>query len=120
MALTFFAGTFLAWIERGVLKLEFWTVMEAAETASWRLKFTAIPVCIFALWGGGLIYRHMTRARHKYAGFESRKPAWRLRFLVTVLIGTTIGITVPARLERRDEGSMPAKRRKSGRFGQQI
>ena len=104
MALTFFAGTFLAWIERGVLKLEFWTVMEAAETASWRLKFTAIPVCIFALWGGGLIYRHMTQARHKYAGFRIAQTGLALAFLVTVLIGTTIGITVPARLERRDDG----------------
>ena len=104
MALTFFAGTLLAWIERGVLKLEFWTIMEAAETASWRLKFTAIPVCIFALWGGALIYRHMTQARHKYAGFRIAQTGLALAFLVTVLIGTTIGITVPARLKRRDEG----------------
>jgi len=104
MALTFFAGTLLAWIERGVLKLEFCTIMEAAETASWRLKFTAIPVCIFALWGGALIYRHMTQARHKYAGFRIAQTGLALAFLVTVLIGTTIGITVPARLKRRDEG----------------
>ena len=112
MALTFLAETVAAWIERGVYSLDFWNVVSAAETASWRLKFIAIPVCLFALWGGALIYREMTRARGKYAGFRIAQTGLALSFIVTILIAATIALTVPARLEQRNDGILAGQNAK--------
>ncbi len=52
MLATFLVSTLSALFERGSASFGFWSIMGAAETAAWRLKWVAIPATIFALWTG--------------------------------------------------------------------
>ncbi|MBA2733805.1 MAG: hypothetical protein H0U54_13040 [Acidobacteria bacterium] len=112
MLVTFLVSTIVAIFERAPVSLRFWSIMGAAETAAWRLKWIAIPATIIALWVGSLICRSIRRnpkrfiwSRVAYSGLYSA-------ITVAVLIATLIGITVPERLrqiELRQEAAIYAQ-----------
>jgi hypothetical protein len=104
MAVVFLVSTAIALFERSPASFGFWSLMSAAETASWRLKFLAIPVCICSLWVGLTVYRTISKSGGKFAGLGIARTGLALSALVTVAFAATIGITVPERLRQRQLG----------------
>jgi type II secretory pathway pseudopilin PulG len=102
MLLTFLVSTIVAIFERSPVSLGFWSIMGAAETAAWRLKWIAIPATFIALWAGALICRSIRRnpARFMWSRL-AHSGLWSV-IVVAVLIATLIGITVPERLQQRE------------------
>ena len=102
LLVTFLVSTLIALFERGASSFGFWTLMGAAETAAWRLKWAAIPATIFAIWTGALICRSIRRNPHRFLwGRVARGGLWSA-ITVAVLIATLIGITIPERLRQRE------------------
>jgi hypothetical protein len=104
MAVVFLTTTIIAVLENSVIKLDFWSLAGAAETASWRLKFVAVPVSIFSIWVGTFLYRSISRGKGRFAGIGLARTGLALSVLVTVLFITTIAITIPARLQQQEDG----------------
>jgi type II secretory pathway pseudopilin PulG len=103
MLLTFLVSTIIALFERSPISLGFWSIMGAAETAAWRLKWIAIPTTIIALWIGSLICRSIRRNPKRFMWSRvAHSGLWSV-IVVAVLIATLIGITVPERLQQREQ-----------------
>jgi type II secretory pathway pseudopilin PulG len=102
MLATFLVSTIVALFERAPVSFGFWSIMGAAETAAWRLKWIAIPTTIIALWAGSLICRSIRRNPKRFMwGQVAHSGLWAV-IVVAVLIATLIGITVPERLYQRE------------------
>ena len=112
MLAVFLVSTLIALFERSPVSLGFWSIMGAAETAAWRLKWVAIPVAALALWAGAAVCASIRRNPQRFAwGRVARGGLWSI-ITVAVLIATLIGITVPERLrqrERRQEAAIYAQ-----------
>lgn len=93
--------TVFALIKRGSWSFGFWDVVAAAETASWRLKWIAIPVAFIVLWVGIRLYRTMLLAPSRFVGMKIARRGLLASALVSVLIATLIAVTVPDRLRQR-------------------
>jgi hypothetical protein len=104
MAIVFLVSTAIALFERSPASFGFWSLMSAAETASWRLKFLAIPVCVCSLSLGSAVYRTISKSGGKFAGLGIARSGLALSALVTLVFAATIGITVPERLRQRQLG----------------
>lgn len=100
MVLGFLAQTILAMAKNG-FSLSFWSWIAAGETAAWRLKWVAIPIALIVLWGGRRIYRSMLSTPSRFVGMKMARRGLLASAMVSLLIATLIGITVPARLRQR-------------------
>jgi type II secretory pathway pseudopilin PulG len=102
MLVTFLVSTIVALFERAPVSFGFWSIMGAAETAAWRLKWIAIPASIIALWAGTLICRSIRRNPKRFTWSRVAHSGLTAAITVVVLIVTLIGITVPERLRQRE------------------
>jgi hypothetical protein len=112
MLITFLVATIIAIFERAPVSLRFWSIMGAAETAAWRLKWIAIPATIIALWAGALICRSIRRSPTRFLWSRVAHGGLWTAITVSVLIAVLIGITVPDRLrqvELRQEAAIYAQ-----------
>jgi hypothetical protein len=106
MSVGFLSSTIAALVEKNGLSLRFWTVrgwavVAAGETAAWRLKWLALPVAIAVLWSGGRLVRSIKQNPVKFIGLRVARIGFANAAVVTILLATLIGITVPARLRQR-------------------
>ena len=112
MLITFLVSTIIALFERAPVSFRFWSIMGAAETAAWRLKWIAIPATMIALWAGSLICRSIRRNPKRFIWSRvAHSGLWSI-ITVAVLIAVLIGITVPERLhqiELRQEAAIYAQ-----------
>ena len=77
-------------------------IVTAGEVAAWRLKWVAFPVAIAVLWSSAQIIRSIKNGgRDRFIGLRAARAGFAASAVVTVLIATLIGITIPVRLERR-------------------
>lgn len=106
--LTFLVSTAIALFETKPLFFRFWSIMGAAETAAWRLKWIAIPASLIALWLGHIICKSIRRNPKRFAGIRMAHGGLLSSALVVVMMLTFIGITIPARLRQRDEAGYAA------------
>jgi hypothetical protein len=97
----FLASVIGALIEFGAFPPRFGSIVNAGEVASWRLKWIALPVAIIVLWGGARIIRSIKANPAGFIGLRAARMGFAASALVTVMIATLIGITIPVRLERR-------------------
>ncbi len=104
MSGVFLASMIGALIEFGVFPPRFGSIVNAGEVASWRLKWMALPVAIIVLWGGARIIRSIKANPARFMGLRAARLGFAASALVTVLIATLIGITMPVRMERRQWG----------------
>jgi type II secretory pathway pseudopilin PulG len=102
MLVTFLVSTIIAIFERSPVSLRFWSIMGAAETAAWRLKWVAIPATIIALWLGALICRSIRRNPQRFTWSRVAHGGLWSVITVAILIAVLIGITVPERLRQRE------------------
>jgi len=101
MSGVFLASVIFALIEFKGFPPRFGSIVNAGEVASWRLKWVMLPMTIIVLWGGARIIRSIKADPSMFIGLRAARLGFSASALVTVLIGTLIGMTVPARLERR-------------------
>ncbi len=78
--------------------------LAAAETASWRLKWVAIPLTFFILWFGRKLYRSIANSPDRFCGVRYARRGYIASLAFPLLILIFIGITVPERLEQRQLG----------------
>jgi hypothetical protein len=99
-------GVFLASVIGALIEFKgfpprFGSIINAGEVASWRLKWVALPVAMIVLWGGSRIIRSIKANPAGFIGLGAARVGFAASLLVTVMIATLIGITIPVRLERR-------------------
>jgi hypothetical protein len=104
MAAVFLFTTTMALVQTGSISLRFSAIVSAGEVAAWRLKWLALPAAIVALWTGRRLIRSIKNSSDKFGGLRLARAGFVVSSVVTVLIATLIGITIPVRLERRQWG----------------
>jgi hypothetical protein len=102
MSGVFVASMIAALIEFGAFPPRVWSIVAAGQVASWRLKWVVIPVAILVLWSGARIIRSIKATPGKFIGLRAARMGFAASVLVTVMIGTLIGVTIPERLRQRD------------------
>ena len=100
VTLVFLVQTIIAFFQRAE-PLGFWTIVAAAETAAWRLKWISIPVMFVVLWFGRKLYRSIKFNPEKFCGLKHARRGLLASSMVALLIALLIGVTVPARLRQR-------------------
>jgi hypothetical protein len=103
MVVVFLTQTVIALIQRATINL--WSVIAAAETAAWRLKWAAIPATILVLWFSRKVYRSMLQSPERFCGFRMARTGLAASAVVPVLIAVLIGVTVPERLRQRADAA---------------
>ena len=103
MVIAFLTQTIIALVQKAPASIGFWSVVAAAETAAWRLKWVAIPVTILVLWGGRKIYRSMLDEPGRFCGLRYARSGLLASVIVPALIAVMIGVTVPDRLRQRQD-----------------
>jgi len=105
---TFFVSAAIALFENKPVSLRFWSLMGAAETAAWRLKWIAIPASLIALWLSHIICKSIRREPRRFAGIRMAHGGLLSSALMTVMLITFICITIPARLRQRADAGYAA------------
>lgn len=120
LVLVFLTQTIIAMIQRSaqaatsplalaaMIPLDFWSWMAAAETAAWRLKWMMIPVSLLVLFGGRKLYRSIQATPERFCGVRYARRGYFASAAVPLLVLILIGITVPARLQHRQDGIVAA------------
>ncbi|MDX6496820.1 MAG: hypothetical protein QOG23_80 [Blastocatellia bacterium] len=98
----FMGSVIAALIEFKGFPPSFGSIVRAGEIASWRLKWVALPVAIVVLWSSARIIRSIKANPRGLIGLRAARLGFVASALVTVMIATLIGVTIPVRLERRE------------------
>ena len=96
-------------LEFEVFSLDAKSLLRAAETAAWRLKWTALPAG-FALTGlCWWLYARMRREPARHVGHAHARFGLLTTAAVALALATLIGVTVPERLHMRELGKRAAE-----------
>lgn len=101
VVLVFVIQIVVAFVQRFEGEFGFGSWVKAGETAAWRLKWVSIPLLIAVLWLGRKLYRSILLQPTRFCGLKYARRGLLASSLVTLLIALLIGVTVPARIERR-------------------
>jgi len=104
MAAGFTALTVVAWITKMGALPRFWNIVSAGETASWQLKWIALPMAAAALWIGSKSLNIIKTTPKQFGGLRLARAGYAAAIVTTLLVGTLIGITVPERLRHHQWG----------------
>jgi hypothetical protein len=107
MLLIFMGSTLAALLERAHLTFDFWSIVAAAETAAWRLKWLALPVAPLALWSGLRVCATLRREPARFIGSHFAHSGLAASALVVLMFATCIGVTIPERM-RQHQRSLDA------------
>ncbi|MDT7540414.1 MAG: hypothetical protein QOE33_318 [Acidobacteriota bacterium] len=103
VAIIFAAGTAFALLAQETFSLSLWSVVAAAETSAWRLKFVLLPLAIMAACGGARALMHVSRNMPaRFAGVRFAVGGFATSAMVAVVAVALIIITVPERLRQRE------------------
>lgn len=101
MLIAFVTQTIIALVQKAPSSIGFWSVVAAAETAAWRLKWIAIPLMILVLWAGRKLYRSILDEPSRFCGLRWARTGLLTSIVVPGLVLFLIGVTVPERLRNR-------------------
>jgi hypothetical protein len=87
----------------GAAAFDFEMWFAAAQTAAWRLKWLAIPMTIIVFWGGRKLYRSIVKSPTRFCGVRYARRGYFAAASVPFLILILIGITIPERLQQRED-----------------
>src|SRR5829696_2046501 len=85
------------------------TLLRAAETAAWRLKWTALPAGVLLIVLCEWLYARMRRAPARFVGHVHARAGLATVATVTLALFVLIGVTVPERLRMRELGKRAAE-----------
>lgn len=91
------------------LALDAKTLLRAAETAAWRLKWTALPAGLLFIVLCEWLYARMRRAPARFVGHVYARAGLATVATVTLALAVLIGVTVPERLRMRELGRRAAE-----------
>lgn len=100
LLLSFLVAGGLAWFSQPVRSFKFWNLMAAGETASWQLRYVALPLALLGL-GLGVPAIRRIRDDKRFAGLKLAYGGLALTAVMALMMGNLIGITVPERLRQR-------------------
>lgn len=103
LLITFLVHILITLFEHGSL-FDFSSVVSAAETAAWHLKWGALPLTIISIWTGSLICASIRRNRKRFAGSRIAHGGLTASVLVAVMVVTFIGTSIPERLRQHQIG----------------
>lgn len=101
-SLSFVVASVAALFERESLSLDSTALVRAAETAAWRLKWSALPAAFVAAFVSMKLYARMRRAPARFVGMKAARVGLVLTVLTAVAHASLIGVTVPERLRMRE------------------
>jgi hypothetical protein len=104
MLLVFLGSTIAALFQRSHLSFDFWSIVAAAETAAWRLKWFALPIAPLALWSTLRVCATLRREPTRFNGLRFAHTGLAVSALVILMFATCIGVTIPERLRQRQLG----------------
>jgi hypothetical protein len=78
------------------------TLLRAAETAAWRLKWTALPAGFVLTGLCAWLRARMRREPERFVGHRHARAGLALTFVVALLLAALVGVTVPERLRMRE------------------
>ena len=97
-----FIGLLIAtFIEKRPGALGFWSLTTAGEIVAWRVKWVALPIAIAVIWSGARIVRSIKQNPARFIGLRGARMGLAAACMVTLLVATLIGITIPERLRQR-------------------
>jgi hypothetical protein len=99
MVLTVLVQFVVAVAQRVPFSLKFWSLMAAAETAAWRLKWVGIVWCLIVLFGSHRLYKSIQADPERFCGLRYARRGLRAAVVACLLVTGFIGISVPARLK---------------------
>lgn len=102
LVLVFLTQTIIAMVTRA--ELSFASLLAAAQTASWQLKWVMIPVTILVLYVSSRLYRSIKQSPVRFCGAGYARSGYLASVAVPLLVLILIGITVPERLRHRQWG----------------
>jgi len=85
------------------------TLLRAAETAAWRLKWTALPAGFVLTGLCAWAYARMRREPARFVGHRHARLGLLTTAAVAVALAALIGVTVPERLRMRELGKRAAE-----------
>jgi hypothetical protein len=85
------------------------TLLRAAETAAWRLKWTALPGGVLLVVLCEWLYARMRREPSRFVGHAYARAGLAAVATVTLALFVLIGVTVPERLRMRELGKRAAE-----------
>ena len=97
-----FVALVAALLQRETLSLGAGDLLRAAETAAWRLKWTALPAALLLSFACAKLYARMRREPARFVGHAHARRGLALILFVAVALTTLIGVTVPERLRVRE------------------
>ncbi len=100
----FLASVIMALIEFKGFPPSLLSIVKAGEVASWRLKWVTVPVAIVVFWSGTRIIQSIKENPSGFIGLRAARLGLAASVLVTLTIGTLIGVTIPQRLRQRQLG----------------
>lgn len=100
VVLVFLIQTTMAYLQRSE-SAGFWSIVAAAETAAWQLKWITMPVFLVAAFLGTRLYSSIRLQPKRFCGLRSARGGLVASLTVTLLIALLIGVTVPERLRHR-------------------
>lgn len=105
MLAAFAVSTSATLIEHSKLSaINFRSIVRAAETAAWHLKWAALPVAVISLWAGVRICALVRKSPARFAGQRMAHAGLAASTLAVLMIAALIGVTVPERLRQRQLG----------------
>ncbi len=102
MACAFAGSTAGALLRFEEFSLDAKTLLRAAETAAWRLKWTALPAGFLLSAVCLRLYARMRREPARFVGHAHARAGLALTFAVSLLLPVLVGVTVPERLRMRE------------------
>lgn len=85
------------------------TLLRAAETAAWRLKWTALPAGFVLTGLCSWLYARMRREPSRFVGHRHARFGLITTAVVALALATLIAVTVPERLHMRELGRRAAE-----------
>lgn len=102
MVLVLLLQIVFAFMKRHSFSLSFWSIMNASETAAWRLKWLAIPVTLVVFFLGRKLYKSIVVDPQRFCGVTYARCGLLASTLVCAFIAFFIAISIPARLRNRE------------------
>lgn len=88
-------------VEQKPGQLGLWTIVSSGEVAAWRVRWLVLPIALAVIWTGVRIVNSVKLNPAHFIGLRAARMGVVSAALVTLMVATLIGITVPARLRQR-------------------
>jgi hypothetical protein len=102
MLAAFAVAAFGALLDFEEFSLDAKTLLRAAETAAWRLKWTALPAGFVLTGVCAWLRARMRREPSRFVGHGHSRAGLALTGVVALLLAALVGVTVPERLRMRE------------------